>query len=141
AIGAGQDPPTIHVRESPGQALVTGYEETITRVRVVLGFLKGLVLGQLSPRDVGGPILVGQISGQVARLGIDWFLTFVAFFSVNLAVLNLVPIPILDGGQVLFLLIEAVRRKPLSVELRTRLSQIGFLALALANDVLRILPR
>jgi regulator of sigma E protease len=146
-IGAGQDPPTIHVRESLGQALVTGYEETITRVRVVLGFLKGLALGQLSPRDVGGPILVGQISGQVARLGIDWFLTFVAFFSVNLAVLNLVPIPILDGGQVLFLLIEAVRRKPLSVELRTRLSQIGFLvvlglmALALANDVLRILPR
>jgi len=147
AIGAGQDPPTIHVRESLGQAIITGYEETITRVRVVLGFLKGLVLGQLSPRDVGGPILVGQISGQVARLGIDWFLTFVAFFSVNLAVLNLVPIPILDGGQVLFLLIEAVRRKPLSVELRTRLSQIGFLvvlglmALALANDVLRILPR
>src|SRR5439155_1050272 len=94
---------------------------------IVPAFLKGLVLGQLSPRDVGGPILVGQISGQVARLGIDWFLTFVAFFSVNLAVLNLVPIPILDGGQVLFLLIEAVRRKPLSVELRTRLSQIGFL--------------
>ncbi len=147
AIGAGQDPPTIHVRESLGHAFVTGYEETIARVRVVLGFLKGLVLGQLSPRDIGGPILVGQISGQVARLGIDWFLTFVAFFSVNLAVLNLVPIPILDGGQVLFLLIEAVRRKPLSVELRTRLSQIGFLlvlglmALALANDVLRILPR
>jgi len=134
------------VRESLGHALVTGSEETINRVRVVLGFLKGLVLGQLSPRDVGGPILVGQISGQVARLGIDWFLTFVAFFSVNLAVLNLVPIPVLDGGQVLFLLIEAVRRRPLSVELRTRLAQIGFLvvlglmALALANDVLRILP-
>ena len=146
AIGAGQDPPTIHVRESLAHALVTGSEETINRVRVVLGFLKGLVLGQLSPRDVGGPILVGQISGQVARLGIDWFLTFVAFFSVNLAVLNLVPIPVLDGGQVLFLLIEAVRRRPLSVELRTRLAQIGFLvvlglmALALANDVLRILP-
>ena len=146
AIGAGQEPPTIHVRESLAHAFVTGSEETINRVRVVLGFLKGLVLGQLSPRDVGGPILVGQISGQVARLGIDWFLTFVAFFSVNLAVLNLVPIPVLDGGQVLFLLIEAVRRRPLSVELRTRLSQIGFLvvlglmALALANDVLRILP-
>ena len=135
------------MRESLGRAVVTGYGETIARVRVVLGFLKGLLLGQLSPRDVGGPILVGQISGQVVRLGLDWFLTFVAFFSVNLAVLNLVPVPVLDGGQVLFLLIEAVRRKPLPVEVRTRLTQIGFLvvlalmALALVNDVLRILPR
>ena len=147
AIGAGPDPPTIHVRESLGRAVVTGYEETIARVSLVLGFLKGLVLGQLSPRDIGGPILVGQISGQVVRLGIERFLTFVAFFSVNLAVLNLVPVPVLDGGQVLFLLIEAVRRKPLSVEVRARLAQIGFLvvlglmALALVNDVLRILPR
>jgi regulator of sigma E protease len=147
AIGAGQDPPTVHVRERLDRAAVTGFQETVTRTRIVLGFLRGLVLGQMSARDVGGPILVGQISGQVARLGLDWFLTFMAFFSVNLAILNLLPIPILDGGQILFLLIEAVRRKPLSVQLRMRLTQIGFalllgiMALALANDVLRVLPR
>ncbi len=146
-IGATQDPPTIHVREPLGRALVTGLEETATRALVVLGFVKGLILGETSVRDVGGPILVGQISGQVARLGLDWFLTFMAFFSVNLAILNLLPIPILDGGQVVFLLAEAVRRKPLSVELRTRLTQIGFavllgiMALALTNDVLRVFPR
>ncbi len=147
AIGASQDPPTVHVREPLGRALVSGWSETATRALVVLGLIKGLILGQLSVREVGGPILVGQISGQMARLGFDWFLTFIAFFSINLAILNLLPIPILDGGQVVFLVAEAVRRKPLSVELRTRLTQVGFavllgiMALALTNDVLRVFPR
>ncbi len=69
-----------------------------------------------------------------------------AFLSVNLAVLNLLPIPILDGGQVVFLVAEFVRRRPLSVELRARLTQIGFVVLvsimliALRNDVLRVFP-
>jgi len=109
----------------------------VTRVR------KGLVLGQISVRELGGPILVAQASGQAARLGIDWLLRFMAFFSINLAILNLLPIPILDGGQVVFLLAEAVRRKPLPLELRLRLTQIGFVVLlgimilATSNDLLR----
>src|SRR5207247_1210452 len=91
-------------------------------------------------------ITVGQISGQVARLGLDWLLTFVAFFSINLAILNLLPIPILDGGQLMFLIAEALRGRPLSRELRTRLSNVGFfllvvlMILALTHDALRILP-
>jgi regulator of sigma E protease len=147
AIGAGPDPPTIHVRESFGHALVAGGAETWGRTRLVLGFLKGLVLRQVSPREVGSILTVGQISGQVARLGLDWLLTFMAFLSINLAILNLLPIPVLDGGQLMFLIAEAVRRKPLSVELRTRLTQLGFVVLiaimilALTNDVLRLLPR
>jgi regulator of sigma E protease len=71
---------------------------------------------------------------------------FMAFLSLNLAVLNLLPIPILDGGQVVFLVAEAVRRRPLSVQLRSRLTQIGFfvlvgiMLLALRNDVVRVFP-
>ena len=147
AIGAGPDPPTIHVRESVGRALVAGGAETWGRTRMVLGFLEGLVLRQVSPREVGSILTVGQISGQVARLGLDWLLTFMAFLSINLAILNLLPIPVLDGGQLMFLIAEAVRRKPLSLELRTRLTQLGFVVLvaimilALTNDVLRLLPR
>ncbi len=147
AIGAGQDPPTIHVREPLGRALVSGLEETWARALVVVGFLQGLVMRETSVRDVGGILTVGQISGQVARLGLDWFLTFLAFFSVNLAILNLLPIPILDGGQLMFLIAEAVRRKPLSLKLRMVLTQVGFVVLlaimilALTNDALRILPR
>ena len=147
AIGAAPNPPTIHVREPLGRAIVSGFQETWGRTQVVLGFLKGLVLRETSFREVGGIITVGQISGQVARLGLDWLLTFVAFFSINLAVLNLLPIPILDGGQLVFLIAEAVRGRPLSRELRTRLSNVGFfllialMVLALTNDALRILPR
>jgi regulator of sigma E protease len=147
AIGAGQDPPTVHVREPFGRAVISGAEETWGRSLVVVAFLRDLVLRKTSVRDVGGLITVGQISGQVARLGLDWYLTFLAFFSVNLAVLNLLPIPILDGGQLMFLIAEAVRRKPLSLKLRMVLTQVGFVVLlaimilALTNDALRILPR
>ncbi|HYL54839.1 MAG TPA: RIP metalloprotease RseP [Gemmatimonadales bacterium] len=146
AIGAGQDPPTIHVREPLGQAVIFGFQETWGQVLLILGYLKGLVLHETSVRDVGSIITVGQISGQVARLGLDWFLRFLALFSVNLAILNLLPIPLLDGGQLVFLIAEAVRRKPLSLELRARLTQVGFVVLllvmilALTNDVLRIIP-
>jgi regulator of sigma E protease len=113
----------------------------------VLFTLKGLVTGALSPRDLGGPIMVGQLSGEYARLGIDAFLGFMALFSINLAVLNLLPIPVLDGGHLVFLLVEGVRRRPLSVVQRQRFTQIGFfvlvaiMALAIANDVSRVVGR
>ena len=79
----------------------------------------------------------------MVRLGLEPFLSFMALFSVNLAILNLLPIPVLDGGHLLFLGIEAVRRKPLSEQVRQRWTQVGFLVLvaimvlALANDLLR----
>ncbi len=144
-IGAGQDPPILHVRESLPRAALLGVQETVARAGLVAGTLKGLLFGQLSVREVGGPILVAQISGQVARLGLEWFLNFMAFFSVNLALLNLLPIPLLDGGQVVFVLAEAVRRRPLPLKVRMRLQQVGFvflvglMALAIGNDVVRTL--
>jgi len=142
-IGAQVQPGVTRVRKPPGEAIVSGWQETTRTATIILGFLKGLVLGQISVRELGGPILVAQASGQAARLGIDWLLRFMAFFSINLAILNLLPIPLLDGGQVVFLLAEAVRRKPLPLELRLRLTQIGFVVLlgimilATSNDVLR----
>jgi regulator of sigma E protease len=84
------------------------------------------------------------MSGQAARLGFDFFLRFLAFFSVSLAVLNLLPIPVLDGGHAVFLIIEAIRKRPLSPELRMRLTQVGMfivlaiMVVALSNDVLRL---
>lgn len=146
-IGALQDQPTVRERVALGSAIGIGAAQTIGQVGAVVVSVKRLVLRQASVREVGGPILIAQMSGQVARLGLDWFLNFLAFFSVSLAVLNLLPIPVLDGGQAVFLLAEAVLRRPLSLQLRLRLTQVGFLiilgimALALVNDVLRILPR
>jgi regulator of sigma E protease len=146
-IGALQDPPTIREPVGLGTAIVSGAAQTVGQIGAVVISVKRLILRQASVREVGGPILIAQVSGQVARLGLDWFLNFLAFFSVSLAVLNMLPIPVLDGGQAMFLIAEAVRRKPLSLQLRMRLTQVGLLvilgimALAIANDVLRNLPR
>jgi regulator of sigma E protease len=111
---------------------------------LILGFLRDLVTGGVSPRSMGSIITIGQVSGQAASAGMDVFLRFMALFSVNLAVLNLLPIPILDGGHLVFLAIEAVRGRALSVEQRIRWSNVGFLIVmgimvwALGNDILRV---
>jgi regulator of sigma E protease len=129
--------------KAPGAvgAVQLGWRETVSRAGMILQFLR-------RPRvqELGGPLTIGQVSGQAARVGLGSFLAFMAFLSLNLAVLNLLPIPILDGGQVVFLAAEAVRRRPLSVQLRSRLTQIGFfvlvgiMLLALRNDFLRVFP-
>jgi regulator of sigma E protease len=130
-------------RAGPVQAVAYGANETWRWMRLTVQFLGGMFSGRHSVRDVGGPILIGQLSGQVARAGLETFLNFMALLSINLAILNLLPIPVLDGGHLVFLAIEAVRGRALSVEQRVRLSQVGFvvilmiMAFAIGNDVLR----
>jgi len=121
-----------------------GWDETVFITGQILGFLRDLVTGSMSARNLGSIVTIGEMSGQAAAEGIPVFLRFMALFSVNLAILNLLPIPVLDGGHLLFLSIEAVRGRPLSVEQRLRWSQVGFviligiMALALGNDFLRL---
>ena len=128
----------------PLEAVAVGWDDTVFITREILGFLRDLVTGQVSARNLGGIVAIGEMSGQAAAEGLPMFLRFMALFSVNLAILNLLPIPVLDGGHLVFLGIEAVRGRPLSVEQRLRWSQVGFvvlmgiMALALGNDVLRL---
>ena len=129
-----------------GSAVVRGYQETVAVTGLILGFLGDLVTGGISPRSVGSIVTIGQASGQAAAAGMDMFLRFMALFSVNLAVLNLLPIPVLDGGHLMFLLIEAVRGgRGLTLEQRLKWSNVGFLMVvgimlwALSNDFLRLL--
>ncbi len=143
-IGVSQNPPVQHERIGPGRAVVQGWAYVWDGITGVLHGLQQLVLGKASLRQsLAGPIEIASVSGQVARLGVDWFLDLLALFSINLAVLNLLPIPVLDGGQLVFLLAEGVRRRPLSLELRLRLTQIGFvfllglMSLALLNGVFK----
>jgi len=111
----------------------------------VLLTVEQLITGEISPRMLGGPVMIGELAGNRARWGFAHLMRFMALFSVNLAVLNILPIPILDGGHVLFLLIEKLRGKPLSEKVRMRLSQVGMILLILmmvyvtANDGLRLL--
>jgi regulator of sigma E protease len=127
------------------EAMVYGYRETVAVTGMILGFLRDLVTGGISPRSLGSIVTIGEASGQAAAAGVDSFLRFMALFSVNLAILNLLPIPVLDGGHLAFLLIEVYRGKELSFETRMRWSQVGFLiligimVLALSNDFVRLL--
>ncbi len=126
------------------EAVPAGWNETVFIMAEILGFLGDLVTGQISARNVGSIVAIGEMSGQAAAEGLPTFLRFMALFSVNLAILNLLPIPVLDGGHLVFLGIESVRGRPLSVEQRLRWSQVGFvvligiMALALGNDLLRL---
>jgi len=137
----------IGLEERPGPlgALAHGARETWRWTAFTLDVLRGLVTGGVSARNVGGPILIGQLSGQVARAGLEPLLAFMALLSINLAVFNLLPIPILDGGQLVFLAVEAVRGRALSIEQRIRFSQLGMvvlmalIVLVMANDILRLL--
>lgn len=116
--------------------------QTVRQAELVIVAVGRLVRGK-GLRDLGGPITIAQVSGQAARLGLDRFLVVLAIISIGLAILNLLPIPVLDGGHAMFLIAEAIRRKPLSVQLRLRLTQVGMLVvlalmiLAITNDVVR----
>ncbi|HUE97026.1 MAG TPA: site-2 protease family protein, partial [Longimicrobiaceae bacterium] len=125
--------------DSLGYGLGTTWNTTAMIVQLV----GDLLTGQASPRTLGGPLAIGQLSGQAARYGVEMFLQWMALLSINLAVLNLLPIPVLDGGQLLFIGVEAVRGRPLSIEQRLRLSHLGLIIVvgimvwAITNDFLR----
>lgn len=144
AIGILPETAQVYERVSLGESIVYGWDQTVAVTSLILGFLRDLVTGGVSPRSMGSIVTIGEASGQAAALGMDTFLSFMALFSVNLAILNLLPIPVLDGGHLLFLAIEAVRGRALSIEQRLRWSNVGFLIImgimvwALGNDILRL---
>jgi regulator of sigma E protease len=146
-IGASELPEIDYRRLSFGAAIAHGWRETVGMVTLLLQTLRDLFTGALSPRNLGGLLAIGEASGESAAAGGDIFLRFLAFLSVNLAVLNLLPIPILDGGHLMFLGIEAVRGRPLSLEARIRLSHVGLIIVvglmlwANGNDVVRLVER
>ncbi len=139
-----QNPPITYTRVAPLEAVQVGWNETVFVTGFILNFLGDLVTGQVSARNLGSIVTIGEASGQAAAEGLPVFLSFMALFSINLAILNLLPIPILDGGHLVFLAIEGIRGRPVSAEQRMRWSQVGFfillgiMALALGNDFLRL---
>jgi regulator of sigma E protease len=88
-----------------------------------------LIRGGVSIGDLAGPIGIAQITGQYAQTGLISLIYFTAFISVNIGVLNLLPLPALDGGRLVFVLLEWVRRKPVNPELENKIHQWGLVAL------------
>jgi len=146
-IGASGLPPLAYRHVGVGAALALGTKQTWRMVTLITTTLRDLVTGAISPRNLGGLLAIGEASGESARLGWAYYLRFLALMSVNLAVLNLLPIPILDGGHLMFLLAEAVRGRPLSMQTRIRLSHagliivVGLMLWANGNDVVRYVGR
>lgn len=144
-IGVG---PAIPVRSEPlsaGGAMAAGGQAVVDGVVQIWRTIKGMLTARISSRELGGPILIGQLAGQSARLGIDALLGLMALLSVNLAVFNLLPVPVLDGGQLVFLLIEGVIRRPVPLVIREWGMRLGVAAvlllmvLAFSNDFRRLL--
>lgn len=137
--------PARRVAFSLPQAGAAGARATLNAMTFIVRTVQGLLTRRVSASSVGGPILIAQQAGEFARLGFEPFLQFMALISVNLAVLNLLPVPVLDGGQFLLLLAEGLIRRPVPVSLRERLTMLGLvvvvllMVLAFSNDIRRLL--
>ena len=109
--------------------------------------LKGLVTGQYSLKTLGGPIMIAKEAGRAASSGVADTLLLVAFLSLQLGIINLFPMPVLDGGHILFFCIEAVKGKPLSERFMVVAQQIGIallitlMVLVTYNDILKLFSR
>ena len=107
------------------KAFSNGVSQTISSFGLIIYSIQMLGSGSASISDLGGPIMIAQLAGQTAEAGITPFLTFMALLSVNLAFLNILPIPGLDGGHIFIHLIEAILRRPLKIKTRIVIQQIG----------------
>jgi regulator of sigma E protease len=130
-IGISPSPHTIIERRNPVSAFGEGLRQTWVISELTVISLFKLFQGIISPKTLGGPILIAQIAGEQAKEGIIQFLLFMALLSINLAVLNLLPIPVLDGGHLLFYGIEVVTGREINIRWREMAQQAGFVLLIL----------
>lgn len=117
------------------QAIFEGFKQTfVLLAAIVVAFvdlIKNLIVGQSVGGDVAGPVGIASMTGQVARMGFVYLLQFIALLSLNLAVINILPFPALDGGRILFLIIEKIKGRPVKREVEAVIHNIGFLLLML----------
>jgi len=119
--------------------------ETWDKSLFVLDSVRKMVVGLISPKNINGPITIAQVAGETVTYGLDVYLGFLALLSISLGVLNLLPIPVLDGGHLLYYAIEAVIRRPVPERIQAFGLQLGLLMisgimmLAIYNDVNRLL--
>ena len=139
----GISPQETNVKVSPLTAVGQAFAQTRDLSIFTLAALFKMVKGEISPKSLGGPLLIAQVAGQQAREGATTFFLFIAVLSINLGVLNLLPIPVLDGGHLLFFFIEAIIGRPVAEKQRERAQQVGIVLLLLVmayafyNDIAR----
>jgi regulator of sigma E protease len=128
----------------PVEAVQYGFSQSLNNVRMVLVSIEKLVVGEISTKNLSGPIGIAKVAGDSARAGLFYYLGFLAQLSVYLAVLNLLPIPVLDGGHIVYCLVEAAKGSPVSEKFKLISAQLGLVLLgglmivAFYNDILRL---
>lgn len=133
-----------HYDYSLGGALAAGVERTWETAGFVLLSVKKLILGEISTKNLSGPISIAKVAGSSAQNGLKSFVGFVALLSVFLGVFNLLPIPVLDGGHLLYLFIEVIKGKPVSEKMQILSYQVGIMLViglsivAMYNDIMRL---
>ncbi|HNX10988.1 MAG TPA: RIP metalloprotease RseP [bacterium] len=117
------------------QAIYEGFKQTFVLLGAIavafVDLIGNLVTGHSVGGDVAGPVGIANMTGQVARMGFVYLLQFMALLSLNLAIINILPFPALDGGRILFLIIEKIKGRPVKKELEAAIHNIGFLLLML----------
>lgn len=111
------------------ESIVLGTKENIKLAKLTFEVLYRLVTLKLSYKVLGGPIVIAKVSAEAAALGLANFLYFMAFLSLQLSILNILPIPVLDGGHLFFIGLEAIRRRPVGIKIRSIANQAGFVIL------------
>lgn len=126
------------------EGIVPAVRETWDKALFILGSVKKMVIGLISIKNVNGPITIAQVAGNTASYGLNVYLQFLGLLSISLGVMNLLPIPVLDGGRLLFILFEMVTGSPLPERIQVYGTQIGvmlisgIMLLAVFNDVNRL---
>ena len=124
-------------------ASIRAVDETITNAGFILSSLGKLIVGDLSPKNLSGPITIAKMAGDTAKAGFENFIRFVAILSIMLGVMNLLPIPVLDGGHLVYCVVEWVKGSPVSTEVQLIGFKVGFFLLvglmvfATFNDLTR----
>ncbi|HUR91478.1 MAG TPA: RIP metalloprotease RseP [Gemmatimonadaceae bacterium] len=129
------------LRAGPADAVVTGTKATIAMAGSIVGVVRGLLTGNVGVENLAGPIGIARVSVEAAQGGLETLLALIAFLSINIAVLNLLPIPVLDGGQILIHVLEAVKGSPFSPRAREYILRAGLaiilmlLVIVMYNDI------
>jgi regulator of sigma E protease len=127
----GITPYFVQRRESLPESIVVGFNTANAMIGRIVTYLGLLFTGKMGVDTLGGPILISQMAGEQARWGFDYLLGFLAFFSINLCIFNLIPLLPFDGGHLALLGYEAVARRPVNRRLRDMFAQAGFVLIIL----------
>ncbi|MBA3029684.1 MAG: RIP metalloprotease RseP [Desulfobacteraceae bacterium] len=145
-IGVASSPAHVqYLKLNPIQALSQSFVQTWQITRLMFVGIVQMIKGEVSAKNLGGPIMIAQMAGDQAKQGPLNLIYFIAFISINLAILNFLPIPVLDGGHLFFFIIEAFTGKPVNLKVRETAQQVGiFVLMALVvfvfyNDITRLI--